>query len=251
MSRGSETCRVFASVPRVLSGLPCARWCEIGMLIGTCGAVIVAQSTSAMPGRTGGSVMQAVLNTTLALFLVMAAQWSLASPDLLRSRRSLSDALSETLVRCTHGGQPTVSHELCSSLDPRSVSVVGDARPRSATSSLARATGARGDEGFTGHRHARPDFLAQDPRTSLYVSSDQLRGQMTLLAFVSPTCTACELVADELAAFGRATRANLILPCRGARDGCQTFVDERFPNVQAILTEPLPKRSKCKAPRRP
>lgn len=80
-----------------------------------------------------------------------------------------------------------------------------------------------------------PEINAPDVYTGTLVSSAVWRGSRTVLVFVSPTCTACELVADELQRFSRPLHVRLILICHGNADTCKMFANSRFPGKLTLL----------------
>lgn len=82
-----------------------------------------------------------------------------------------------------------------------------------------------------------PEFTAPDARNGLTVTSANWHGEPVVLVFVSPTCEACRLVADELADFRRSLRARVVVLCHGASAECAEYAAAHFPEVTVLVDE--------------
>lgn len=82
-----------------------------------------------------------------------------------------------------------------------------------------------------------PAFEAKDVRTGQRVESTSWLGLPTLLTFVSPSCSFCELFADELANFRRTRHAHVVTVCRGDDASCAEFVSTHFPETIAVADQ--------------
>jgi peroxiredoxin len=82
-----------------------------------------------------------------------------------------------------------------------------------------------------------PSFALALAGSTESISSETLTGTPTLLAFVSPTCTTCDAVADELAGYRRASRASLVVICSGPSEACAVFATSRFPAARTLIDE--------------
>lgn len=77
---------------------------------------------------------------------------------------------------------------------------------------------------------AIPDLYTGDIRTN-----ESFLGHFAVLVFVSPTCTTCEAIADDLAGTRRRLRAELVLICRGDPEDCRDFVARHFENTTTLV----------------
>jgi len=110
-----------------------------------------------------------------------------------------------------------------------------DRHPAAAGSSASADDSALGDMLVTGS--VAPEFEARDIVNGRVVHSSSLRGRPLALIFVSPTCSSCEAVADELAGYQRRSGAQLVLLCRGGQADCAGFVRSHFADSLALLDE--------------
>jgi peroxiredoxin len=78
-----------------------------------------------------------------------------------------------------------------------------------------------------------PEFQVMELGTDRVVDSQALHGQPVVLVFVSPTCSACETIADELDQFRKMNTALLIL-CTGVEARCADFTSRYLPNVAVL-----------------
>lgn len=82
-----------------------------------------------------------------------------------------------------------------------------------------------------------PEFEGRDIASGTVVHSSSLRGRPLALIFVSPTCSSCEAIAGELAAYQRRSGAQLVLLCRGGLGDCTGFVRSHFADTLALQDE--------------
>lgn len=82
-----------------------------------------------------------------------------------------------------------------------------------------------------------PAFEGRNVIADGITRSSFFRGQRLALVFVSPSCSSCEAIADELKSYQRQSGSELLLLCRGSEGHCADFVRSNFGEVRAILDE--------------
>lgn len=76
-----------------------------------------------------------------------------------------------------------------------------------------------------------PPFSLSDPRAGQPVTQQALKGQRSLVVFMSPSCSPCRSLAADLPRFARYyPEIRLLGFCSGPGDSCLSFIDEfKFP----------------------
>ncbi|MGI8968273.1 MAG: peroxiredoxin family protein [Chloroflexota bacterium] len=82
-----------------------------------------------------------------------------------------------------------------------------------------------------------PTFEATDIHTGAQVSPSKWAGQRLLLGFLSPECSTCIAVSDELVTYSKVNDAQLVVVCRGTDDPCKKFSAEYFASFPVIVDE--------------
>jgi hypothetical protein len=85
-----------------------------------------------------------------------------------------------------------------------------------------------------------PEFQTLEARAKQLVQSRNWVGRPTILVFMSPHCSVCDLVAEEVENFGRRVKAQLAVLCHGEMSECVQFaathfLRQRFYSMRAVL----------------
>jgi methylamine dehydrogenase accessory protein MauD len=85
-----------------------------------------------------------------------------------------------------------------------------------------------GDDG-----NVAPSFESEDLVGELF-TSDSLRGRLTALLFVSPTCPTCTTTLAETQALQHKANHNVVVVCRGSRAECASLARDYGTEVSMI-----------------
>lgn len=84
---------------------------------------------------------------------------------------------------------------------------------------------------------AAPTIQAPELPTMRIVNSRSWLGEPSLLVFVSPSCTGCVEIADELRATRGQSSRRLVAVCRGEPSQCAQFAETYLPGIQVLIDE--------------
>ena len=83
-----------------------------------------------------------------------------------------------------------------------------------------------------------PSFTASD-LFGRAIDSDDFRGQLTAMLFVSPDCSSCTVTLDEMNALTTKAKGNVIVVCRAGREECRRLAERYDVRVPMIADEKL------------